>query len=269
MVNGGVLMPYLFCMKVGVCLQRYFLELDAFVDKKIQITGADFHHITRVMRMGTTDQLIAVKPDGQAALAEIADVTSEAVQATVVEWLKEDKELPIKLAIASGLPKGDKLEVIVQKGTEMGAHEFIPFIAARSVVKWDEKKAGKKIERLQKIAKEAAEQSHRTVLPHVTEPLNLAGLIKHASEYDVKMVAFEESAKQGEKGALVSALQEMKPGQSLLFVFGPEGGLSEGEIAKLTEAGFTLCGLGPRILRTETAPLYTLAAVSYQLELLR
>ncbi|MFJ7974998.1 16S rRNA (uracil(1498)-N(3))-methyltransferase [Peribacillus sp. JNUCC 23] len=250
-------------------MQRYFLELDAFVDEKIQITGADFHHITRVMRMGTTDQLIAVKPDGQAALAEIADVTSEAIQATVIEWLKEDKELPIKLAIASGLPKGDKLEVIVQKGTEMGAHEFIPFIAARSVVKWDEKKAGKKIERLQKIAKEAAEQSHRTVLPHVTEPLNLAGLINHASEYDVKMVAFEESAKQGEKGALVSALQEMKPGQSLLFVFGPEGGLSEGEIAKLTEAGFTLCGLGPRILRTETAPLYTLAAVSYQLELLR
>lgn len=261
--------PYLFCMKVGDCLQRYFLEADAFVDGTIQITGADFHHMTRVMRMSIADQLIAVKPDGEAALAEIVDVTSEAVRATVVEWLKEDKELPIKLAIASGLPKGDKLEVIVQKGTEMGAHEFIPFIAARSVVKWDEKKAGKKIERLQKIAKEAAEQSHRTVLPHVTEPLNLGSLIKHADEYDVKMVAFEESAKQGEKGALVSALQNMKTGQSMLFVFGPEGGLTEREVTQLTEAGFTLCGLGPRILRTETAPLYALAAVSYQLELLR
>ncbi|MFJ5621440.1 16S rRNA (uracil(1498)-N(3))-methyltransferase [Peribacillus loiseleuriae] len=251
-------------------MQRYFLERDAFVDEgTIQITGADFHHITRVMRMNVGDQLICVKPDGQAGLAEIVDVTSETVLATVVKWLKEDKELPIKLAIASGLPKGDKLEVIVQKGTELGAHEFIPFIAARSVVKWDDKKAGKKIERLQKIAKEAAEQSHRTVRPFVTEPLNLGGLIKYANGYDVKMVAFEESAKQGEKGALVSALQNIKAGQSMLFVFGPEGGLSEGEVTQLTEAGFTLCGLGPRILRTETAPLYALAAVSYQLELLR
>ena len=250
-------------------MQRYFLDNKNIIGNTVKITGDDFHHITRVMRMEPGEEIIAVNEDGLAAITKISEFTNDAVIATIIEWKNEESELPIKVAIVSGLPKGDKLEYIVQKGTELGATEFIPFIAARSVVKWDHKKASKKIERLQKIAKEAAEQSHRSVLPTVQEPMTVAGLIQYAESYDYKLIAFEEEAKRGEKAQLAKVLTAVQSGQSILFVFGPEGGLTIEEVSKLSEAGFSACGLGPRILRTETAPLYALAAVSYQVELLR
>lgn len=250
-------------------MQRYFLDNKNINENTVKITGDDFHHITRVMRMELGEEIIAVNQDGVSAIVEITEITSDAVIGTVIEWMDEEKELPTKVAIVSGLPKGDKLEYIVQKGTELGATEFIPFIAARSVVKWDDKKASKKIERLQKIAKEAAEQSHRSTMPTVHEPMTITKLIQYAESYDFKLIAFEEEAKRGEKAQLAKVLTAIESGQSILFVFGPEGGLTIDEVSKLSEAGFIACGLGPRILRTETAPLYVLAAVSYQTELLR
>lgn len=128
-------------------------------------------------------------------------------------------------------------------------------------------KSEKKIERLQKIAKEAAEQSHRTVVPHVDMPLTLRQLIDLAKSYDTLLIAYEEEAKQNEKSVLSKALTSIEKGTSVLIVFGPEGGLTPSEVESLQEQGFKACGLGPRILRTETAPLYALAAISYQLEL--
>ncbi|MDQ0218252.1 16S rRNA (uracil(1498)-N(3))-methyltransferase [Peribacillus cavernae] len=250
-------------------MQRYFLQEDDFEDKLIRISGEDYHHITRVMRMEPGDQMICVINNQQTALCEITEIANDTVVGTVIEWKNETQELPVKVTIVSGLPKGDKLEYIIRKGTELGAAEFIPFIAARSVVKWDQKKAAKKQERLQKIAKEAAEQSHRTVMPAVLEPKTMDELLLYSDAYDYKLIAFEEEAKRGETGVLASVLRGIKPGQSLLFLFGPEGGLAQNEIDRLIRAGFMACGLGPRILRTETAPLYTLSAVSYQLELLR
>ncbi len=250
-------------------MQRYFLENKQIHEKTVTILGDDFHHISRVMRMEPGEEIIVVNENGLSAIATISEITNEAVIGTVIEWNNEESELPIKVVIASGLPKGDKLEYIVQKGTELGASEFIPFIAARSVVKWDSKKVSKKVERLQKIAKEAAEQSHRAVLPSVLEPMTVAELIQYGENFNYKLVAFEEAAKQGEKAKLAQVLTEAKAGQSILFVFGPEGGLTNEEVSKLNHAGFIACGLGPRILRTETAPLYALAAVSYQVELLR
>ncbi len=205
----------------------------------------------------------------KAALCKIAEITDEIVIANVVKWDDGNTELPISVTIASGLPKGDKLEWIIQKGTELGAHEFVPFLAARSIVKWDEKKADKKLDRWQKIAKEAAEQSYRSIIPTVVSPLNLKALIEKTKEFDVRLAAYEEEAKAGETALLAKTLREMKEGQTLLIVFGPEGGLTAEEVSLLKENGFSVCGLGPRILRTETAPLYFLAAVSYQLELLR
>lgn len=250
-------------------MQRYFVANDQIKENQIKIKGDDFHHITRVMRMEVDDEIIVVNEESQVAVAIISEITNEEVLVNAVEWKSDDKELPCKVTIVSGLPKGDKLEYIVQKGTELGASEFIPFIAARSVVKWDNKKQTKKIERLQKIVKEAAEQSHRSHLPKVQNMLNLTELIKYSSHYDYKLIAYEESAKQGEVAQLANVLKEAKAGQSILFVFGPEGGLTIEEVEKLEETGFKRCGLGPRILRTETAPLYALAAVSYHTELLR
>jgi 16S rRNA (uracil1498-N3)-methyltransferase len=181
--------------------------------------------------------------------------------------LEETKELPIQVAIASGLPKGDKLELIIQKATELGAHKFVPFNAARSIVKWDDKKGDKKLERWKKIAKEAAEQSHRSIVPTITKPFSFESLIQDSKNFDYKIVAYEEEAKAGEKSHFASLLSKMETGQSLLVVFGPEGGLTEKEVQKLMDNGFLACGLGPRILRTETAPFYVLSAISYHFEL--
>jgi 16S rRNA (uracil1498-N3)-methyltransferase len=249
-------------------VQRYFVKQRAN-ENSFVIDGDDHHHIVKVMRMEIGDKLICVDPNGETAVCEIAKITDEQVVADVVQWKDEKSELPISITIASGLPKGDKLEWIIQKGTELGAHEFIPFAARRSVVKWDDKKAAKKIERWQKIAKEAAEQSHRGVVPEIISPLNFKALIEKSKNFNYKLVAFEEESRSGETTNFSSTLQAMNQGDSLLIVFGPEGGLTEEEVQVLKENNFALCGLGPRILRTETAPLYALAAVSYHFELMR
>jgi 16S rRNA (uracil1498-N3)-methyltransferase len=249
-------------------MQRYFVQQKANNDH-FTIDEEDRHHIVKVMRMEINDRIICVDPEGKQAVCRLSEITNSSVVADVVQWIDESPELPISITIASGLPKGDKLEWIIQKGTELGAQQFLPFSAARSVVKWDEKKAAKKIDRWQKIAKEAAEQSHRTILPSIINPMSFKELLKKSNDFDYKLAAYEEESRQGETSVLSSTLKKMKNGETLLFVFGPEGGLAEEEVQQLKDFGFGLCGLGPRILRTETAPLYSLAAISYHFELLR
>ncbi|MGN1400744.1 MAG: 16S rRNA (uracil(1498)-N(3))-methyltransferase [Bacillus sp. (in: firmicutes)] len=249
-------------------MQRYFVPDKQLENDSVSIIGNDAHHISNVLRMKEGDRIQCVFGEGRSALVEITGFTTEQINGTVIEWMSEEKEMPVSVTIVSGLPKGDKLEYIIQKGTELGAYSFIPFAAERSIVKWDVKKAGKKLERLRKIAKEAAEQSHRTIVPYIDEPIKLSALLAKAREYDVCLIAYEEEAKQDEKSVFRAALQELKPGEKVMIVFGPEGGLTDSEVGQLKGAGFIACGLGPRILRTETAPLYALAAVSYQVELM-
>ncbi|TDW05032.1 16S rRNA (uracil1498-N3)-methyltransferase [Bacillus badius] len=250
-------------------VQRYFLNDKPDNDDRVTITGEDFYHLARVMRAKEGDRIAVVFPDGRSAEAEIKEVSADCALAFIVEWLHDEKELPVAVTIASGLPKGDKLELVIQKGTELGASKFVPFHADRSIVKWDEKKAAKKTERWAKIAKEAAEQSQRNRVPEVNVPVNFQELIRIGEQYPFKLYAFEEESKKGEKTAFHHLLSEMKPGDELLIVFGPEGGISEKEAEKLKSSGFVPCGLGPRILRTETAPLYALSAISYHFELMR
>ncbi|WP_042355007.1 16S rRNA (uracil(1498)-N(3))-methyltransferase [Bacillus rubiinfantis] len=249
-------------------MQRYFVHQRAN-DGRFVIAGDDYYHIVKVMRMQINDSIICVDIEGKQALCKLAEITDESVVADVVQWKDEDTELPISVTIASGLPKGDKLEWIIQKGTELGAHRFMPFSAARSIVKWDEKKAAKRLDRWQKIAKEAAEQSHRSIVPEITGPLSLEAMLVKSKEYHYKLAAYEEESRSGETANFASVLSQIKSGDSLLLVFGPEGGIADKEVELLKNHGFILCGLGPRILRTETAPLYTLAAISYHFELLR
>lgn len=246
-------------------MQRYFVDA-CNVDGSFVVSGDDFFHMTKVMRQSEGSKFYAVI-DGRTAVSEIKEIADQSLVAQTLEWIENSSELPINVTIACGLPKGDKLDLIVQKGTELGAYAFVPFAAKRSVVKWDAKKTGKKIERLQKIAKEAAEQSHRNVVPNVQDVADLKQLLAIAGDYDYKMVAYEEVAREGERGNLVTALSKIQHGEKILLVFGPEGGIDSSEVEKLQEAGFVLCGLGPRIMRAETAPLYVLSAISYALEL--
>ncbi|MFL2106403.1 16S rRNA (uracil(1498)-N(3))-methyltransferase [Desemzia sp. FAM 23991] len=250
-------------------MQRYFLteQPSDYQTAEIIVQDEQYHHMIRVMRMKEKEQVILVLPDHKAFKAEIAQVLEDEVHLKWVADETQSKELPARITIASGLPKGDKLEWIVQKGTELGANAFLPFKSEYAIVKWDQKKAAKKQERLSKIAQEAAEQAHRTKVPEVKAVATFTELLQQSAEYDFCLVAYEENAKNGEMQNFRSTLSQLNPDDTVLIVFGPEGGLSPNEISQLEERNFTVCSLGPRILRTETAPLYALAAISFAMEL--
>lgn len=246
-------------------LQRYFLEQPFDEKGEAILNDDDYKHIVNVMRMTVEDKIIAVS-DGEAFVSAITNVMQGAVEIQKVEGPLPKNELPVDVTVVNGLAKGDKHDLIVQKGTELGVSMIIPFKAERSIVKWDDKKGLKKIERLQKIAKQAAEQCHRTVVPKVENPLTLAQLTAISKEYDVLLFADEEDAKSSEPHRIADRVKNIAHNQKVLIVFGPEGGLSRGEADTLIASGFLPIALGPRILRTETAPLYFLSALSYEFE---
>ncbi|PPA71460.1 16S rRNA (uracil(1498)-N(3))-methyltransferase [Jeotgalibacillus proteolyticus] len=250
-------------------MQRYFIEELPNEQNEFTITGNDAHHIARVMRMQENDRIIAVFKNSTSAECSIQHADPERIICRIDRVIDQSSELPVQVTIAHGLPKGDKLELVIQKSTELGAYSFMPFKAERSIVKWDGKKGEKKIERWNKIAKEAAEQSHRNHLPEVKAPHSFKELLGAAKAFDKIVVAYEEQAKNNDRSFFAKALSETSPGQSLLVVIGPEGGLSPKEVVELEAIGAVSCGFGPRILRSETAPLYALAAISYQFELMR
>lgn len=246
-------------------MQRYFLSGPLREDGSIEISGEDAKHISRVLRMGIGDRVIVVI-NQRSFEAEIIQVSDHSILVLPESSELRNNEMPIRVAIACGLPKGEKLEWIAQKATELGMNELIPFKAERSIVKWDNKKGAKKQERLQKIAKEAAEQSHRSIIPEVHEPVTLKQLLNMSSQYDVLFIADEEDAKASTRTRFAEQMKSVYDKLSMLVVFGPEGGLSRNEAEVLKEAGFKTISLGPRILRTETAPLYVLSAISYEFE---
>lgn len=246
-------------------MQRYFLSTPFLEDGTHQLTGEDYKHIVKVMRMQEGEGIIVVA-DGQSYETEIQMITDDAVHVLKIGEMLASNELPIRVTIANGLAKGDKHDLIVQKATELGVERIVLFKAARSIVKWDDKKGHKKIERLQKIAHQAAEQCHRTVIPTVENPLTVKELIALGATYDVCYYADEEAAKQSERPRLQQHLSTLRAQDRVLVVFGPEGGIAREEAVLFQEAGFHPIALGPRILRTETAPLYFLSAISYVAE---
>lgn len=245
-------------------MQHYFMT-DHDPEKKDFELPADIqHHLLKVLRAQVGDRFEVVLADQQTYLAQLQ---SDNGRAKILKLLPRQNELPVKVTLACGIPKTkEKPEWIVQKGTELGADQFIFFDAQRSVSLWKGNKRQKKLGRLNKIARGAAEQSHRDVVPTISYAKNWQAALA-SSQADCKLVAWEESAKRGEQSKLAQQLSSMVKGQRLLVFFGPEGGLTNSEVATMNDAGIISVGLGPRILRTETAPLYLMAAVSYQLEL--
>ncbi|MCM3710845.1 16S rRNA (uracil(1498)-N(3))-methyltransferase [Sporosarcina luteola] len=246
-------------------MQRYFLETPFDEDGNAFISGDDGKHITKVMRMEASDLVIAVD-DGEAYISEIAAIVTEGVIVKKKDGPLPSNEMPVRVTIACGLPKGDKLDLIVQKGTELGMSSIVPFEARRSIVKWDAKKGDKKVDRLKKIAKEAAEQCHRSVIPDVSAPMSFKQLLQESRNYDIRFFADEEDAKGTDPNRFADRLKNVYHKQTVLVVFGPEGGLSREEAEEMRAADFLSVSLGPRILRTETAPLYFLSAMSYEFE---
>ena len=246
-------------------MQQYFIYGSPSADT-IEITDKDtIKHMFQVMRLRAGDEVVLVFPDGIKRRAEVVDAESRTMR--IIEMLEDNVELPVNVTVACGFPKGDKFATIAQKSTELGATEICGFPADRSIVKWDDKKLAKLAEKLEKVVQGAAEQSKRNIVPSINLVADKKSFIKSFNEYDKVFVAYEEAAKDGEKSVLANALSEVSAGDKLLFIFGPEGGITDKEIDDFTQAGAVCTGLGPRIMRAETAPMYALSAVSYALEL--
>lgn len=245
-------------------MQQYFIKGKA--EKEVTITDKDtIKHMFQVMRLTDEAEVVLVFDDGIKYLAKVTN--SMAHELEIIEALPDQVELPVKVTIASGFPKGDKLDTIAQKVTELGASALWGYPADWSVVKWDGKKLAKKEDKSAKIVLGAAEQSKRNVVPEVHLFEQKAEFLKSLSSFDHIFIAYEETAKAGQLATLAREVKEVKPGAKLLFIFGPEGGISPAEITQFEAAGAIKVGLGPRIMRTETAPLYALSAISYALEL--
>lgn len=242
-------------------MQRYFIKDTQIHDGIIEMDEVMHKHMSKVMRKKPGEQVICTDEEGHFHLATIADLTKGILIDEKI--ITEDNELDVDVTLIYGLPKGDKFEFVLQKATELGVHRVVPFLCERSLIKMDEQRFNKKKERYVRIMQEAGEQSHRNFVPQITAPIHIDQMKDYLSE--VNVVAYEESAKQGERSSFSQALASLT--QSITIVTGPEGGFSEQEIARMNDMGFTCVGLGSRILRSETAPLYMLSVIGYEREL--
>ncbi|MEB3100703.1 16S rRNA (uracil(1498)-N(3))-methyltransferase [Ferviditalea candida] len=247
-------------------MQRYFIPADRFDGSTVEIQGDDAHHIARVMRARTGDKIIVSDGMEREAIVEIRQIDAGRVTASIVEPLALTGEPRHRVWVFQGLPKGDKMETVIQKGTEIGASRFLPFLSERTVVKYDVKKEEKRIERWRKIAKEAAEQAHRNRIPSIDPPVSWRQMLAEVAQADAAFLLYEKERGASFKNALQRALSDLDAARplTLAVIVGPEGGFSEAEVGQAEAAGCVPAGLGKRILRTETAALVALACILYE-----
>lgn len=244
-------------------MHHFFVTPQQVKGNKIYIEGSDVNHIKNVLRMKMGENLQISDGNNKKYLCEIASMTSDEVCVTIKEEQCADNELPSKIYLFQGLPKGDKMELIVQKAVELGAYEIIPVSTKRAVVKLDEKKASKKVERWNGIAEGGAKQSGRNVIPKVTEVMPFKEAIQYAKALDVVLIPYELAEGMQETKAILSGIL---PGQSVGVFIGPEGGFETAEVEYAVANGAKPITLGKRILRTETAGLATLSILMCHLE---
>ena len=237
--------------KVGDIMFNFFAEENSRHGENYIISGSDYNHIKNVLRMNIGEKIL-VSENGKSSLCEITSFDGESATVSIVEKDYQDTSLPIKIYLFQGLPKSDKMELIIQKAVELGADGIIPVEMNRCVVKLDDKKKKSKTSRWQAIAESAAKQSKRTIIPEVFDVLTYKQAIEKAKELEMFIVPYEN--KDGMK-ATKDALLQMKAGSTIGIFIGPEGGFEENEIELATNAGGKTVSLGKRILRTETAAI--------------
>ena len=245
-------------------MQRFFVEPHQIDGERheIHITGSDVNHIVNVLRMKKGEELwISDKEKEYHCVIENAGEDEVLLHILYVQ--EPDYELKNRIYLFQGLPKADKMELIIQKAVELGAYEVIPVETRRCVVKLDGKKAAKKVDRWQQIAESAAKQSKRMLIPHVHEVISFKEALKYAESMDIRLIPYELAKGMQETKEILAAIE---PGQSIGIFIGPEGGFEEKEVEAAIEGGAKAITLGRRILRTETAGLAILSVLMFQLE---
>ncbi len=236
-------------------MYNFFVTSDNKKDNRYFITGSDFNHIKNVLRMSVGEQFL-VSCEDTSDLCEIENIESDTVVVKIVEKNYHSTNLPIKIHLFQGLPKSDKLELIIQKAVELGVTTITPVSMKRSIVKIDDKKKKSKRERWQAIAKAAAKQSKRTSVPQICDILTYKEFISRAKDLDLLLVPYE--CAEG-MAATKAALSEIRSGMNVGIIIGPEGGFEEKEIEEALSVGGKVISLGARILRTETAAITSVA----------
>lgn len=230
---------------------NFFVDESSRNGNSYYINGSDCNHIKNVLRMKTGDTIL-VSDNGTSHLCELASLSETCVEAVIIEENYQNTNLPVNIYLFQGLPKSDKMELIIQKAVELGVHGIIPVEMSRCVVKLDDKKKKSKVSRWQTIAESAAKQSKRNSIPEVFDVLTYKQALAKAKELDLVLVPYES------KDGMLStkqALEKIKRGMSVGIFIGPEGGFDYSEIEAATEAGGEIISLGKRILRTETAAI--------------
>lgn len=244
-------------------MHRFFVEPDQINEESGRILGSDVNHIAHVLRLKTGEEILISNRQGKDYYCIIEEIEEDSVFCRVLYTRISEQELPTKLYLFQGLPKQDKMELIIQKAVELGAYEIIPVAMARSIVKVTEKNQDKKTERWQKIAESAAKQCGRGIIPKVHEPLTMKAAAAYAAALDQVLVPYEKADNMVHSKQILS-----NPGNydSIGIFIGPEGGIESQEIEKLEAIGAHTVTLGKRILRTETAGLVVLSILMYHLE---
>ena len=244
-------------------MQQYFLNEELNVESTYELSKDDSNHIVRIMRKKINDKVYVVFNNEVKYICNIIDNNVDKVLITPYEQVDGSNELPIKITVAIPPLKNDKIEYLIQKITELGVSNIVLFNSERNIAKIKKDKVDSKLNRWNKIIKEAAEQSKRNIIPDITYVDSLGDLIKFSENYDYKVVAYEKESVNEDNINLKKLLTSDLNNKDVIAVFGSEGGLSEQEIDSLIDGKFDVIGLGKRILRAETAPLYFVSCVAY------
>lgn len=244
-------------------MYHFFVTQDQIGPEIITITGSDVNHMKNVLRMKPGEEILISNGVDKDYRCQVENLDSDAVTARILSVDEEGTELPGKIYLFQGLPKQEKMELIVQKAVELGVYQVIPVAMKRSVVKLDAKKEEAKIRRWNTIAESAAKQSKRIVIPEVTGVMSVKEALAYAADFDLKLLPYENARGMEATKEQVEAVQ---PGMNIAVFIGPEGGFEETEVEAARAAGFYPVSLGKRILRTETAGLTMLSILMYQLE---
>lgn len=241
----------------------FYVKNEQINGEDAYIEGEDVRHIKDVLRYAVNDNLDICDENGVKYITKINNMAKEKISLKILEVSEETSEPSINITLFQGLPKSDKLEMIIQKCTELGVSEIVPVITDRVIVKIDEKSASKKVERWNKIALEAGKQSGRQKIPKIKNINNLKNLIENISKYDILLLPYECEKEITLKSVLRNLDANVK---NIAIMIGPEGGFSENDLKLLDLPNVKKVTLGPRILRTETAGLATVAMVLYELQ---
>ena len=245
-------------------MYRFFVEPEQVGEKEITITGSDVNHIKNVLRMKPEETILISSGENLEYTCYIRELKEEEIIAHIMYVQESGYELPSRLYLFQGLPKSDKMELIIQKAVELGVHEIIPVASKRAVVKLDARKEEKKRTRWQAISESAAKQSKRMYVPEVKKVMSFSQAVEYAGQLDVVLVPYELAKGMGETREIIG---KIKKGQSVGIFIGPEGGFEEAEVELAVEkANAKAITLGKRILRTETAGLTVLSILMFTLE---